>query len=313
MTTASAGVAWSVIVPTFSRPDRLASCVDAVAALHPPPGGFEIVVVNDGGSEPDNAVRAAALAGNATDAHFLTQANQGPGAARNLGAESARGIWLAFTDDDCAPDRDWLVALSDALARLPDALAGGAVVNALHDNVFSETSQVLVDYVAAYFDGSGRERFFTSNNIAVRREAYLEFGGFDGTFGVGAEDREFCDRWHAQRRPTIFEPHAIIRHSHHLTLASFLEQHLRYGDGARTFRAVRQDAGRPVRIDPGFYLGSLRHAARGRPFLRGLVLAGCTVAAHGAYLAGLARASLFGSPDKRGQPDIDSRSGETSP
>jgi glycosyltransferase involved in cell wall biosynthesis len=286
-------MSWSVVVPTFQRPALLATCVRAIAALQPPPGGFEIIVVNDGGGDPPATVRAAALAGNTSLARFVTQPNKGPGAARNHGAAIAQGQWLAFIDDDCAPDPSWLVALDCALASTPDALVGGVVRNALHHNLFSETSQVLVEFVMDWFDGIDRERFFTSNNIAMSRSAFLDAGGFDASLGrATGEDREFCDRWHAGGRPSIREPRAIVHHSHDLTLASFLRQHHGYGAGAIEFRTIRQNVGRPVRIDFGFYAASLRYAWRGRPPLRGAALASLTAAAHGAYVAGLAGARL---------------------
>jgi glycosyltransferase involved in cell wall biosynthesis len=291
VTGAAARVAWSIVVPTFDRPARLAECLEALRALHPPRGGFEIVVVNDGGVEPTAELRRSCAAGNATATTFLSQPNGGPAVARNHGAECAHGTWLAFTDDDCAPDPDWLIALEDTLAGAPDALVGGPVVNALDSNLFSEASQRLAEYVKAYFDGSGSERFFTSNNIALARRAFFDVGGFEATFGRGTgEDREFCDRWHARGRPSILQPRAVVRHAHQLTLTSFLRQHRAYGRGARSFREVRRRAGRPVRIDPGFYAGSLRAAWRSSPPLRGAILTLLTAAGHAAYLVGLTEA-----------------------
>lgn len=280
-------VAWTVIVPTYNRHEQLGSCLKALAALQPPKGGFEIVVVNDGGAEPPEALRPTA--------RFFTQANAGPAAARNTGARYARGARLAFTDDDCAPDPEWLIALDAALDAQPDALAGGPVLNALDRNLLSETSQQLVDFVGRWFDGSARERFFTSNNLGVSRAAFLDAGGFDERLGrPSAEDRELCDRWCAQGRPTAHVPRAIVHHFHAHTLRSFLRQHYDYGRGARRFRAVRRDADRPVRIDPRFYIESLRHAWRRRPGLDGAALALGTAAAHAAYAAGLLAARREG-------------------
>jgi glycosyltransferase involved in cell wall biosynthesis len=277
-----------VIVPTYDRPQQLARCLAALAALRPPNGGFEIIVVNDGGGEPPAEVRAAPM-GHAAARRFLTVAHGGPGAARNHGARHARGAWLAFTDDDCAPEPDWLLVLEQALARAPDVLVGGCVRNALRANLFAEASQLLAEFTTRHFDGTGdRERFFASNNIALSRAAFLAAGGFLTAFDHTAEDREFCDRWHAQGRPSSAEPRAVVLHAHDLSLVSFLRQHRGYGRGARRFRAVRRDAGRPIRVDPAFYLGSIRHALGGRPFTRGAVLAALILAAHGAYLAGLA-------------------------
>ena len=281
--------AWSVVVPTYNRPQQLARCLAACADLHAPVGGFEVIVVNDGGVDVHHVVEAASV----PDIRLLLQANAGPGAARNHGARAALGSWLAFTDDDCEPERDWLRALERSLLASPGALVGGTVVNSLVDNVYAETSQQLAGFVERWFDGAAKERFFTSNNIAAARAAYLEVGGFDERFGKSAgEDREFCDRWFAQGRPTISAPDARVRHSHVLTLTSFLRQHFAYGRGAGSFRRVRRSAGRAVRIDPRFYIASLRHAAGVKPVTRGTALAAFTLAAHAAYAAGLARESL---------------------
>ncbi len=280
---------WSVVVPTYQRPLELAACLAALARLDPPAGGFEVVIVNDGGIEPAARVRAMDT-GSAGAFRFLGQPNAGPAAARNRGARAAAGSRLAFTDDDCEPEPAWLRAFERALDAQPDALAGGVVINAVADSVFSEASQILAGFVAGWFDGvGGRERFFTSNNIAVERAAFHDAGGFATSFGTAAgEDREFCDRWSAQQRPSLAITDAVVRHAHALTLRSFLRQHFAYGRGARLFRRVRRSTGRPVRIDPGFYIASLRHAARGRPVGHGAALAACTLVAHAAYLIGLA-------------------------
>lgn len=292
--TRASGPAWSIVVPTFNRPLRLASCARALAALDPPPGGFEIVIVNDGGTPPDADTKSAAASGSALDVRVITRQNGGPAAARNEGATCARGRAVAFTDDDCEPASDWLVALDTALAAAPDALIGGAVANGLATNLFSEASQQFVQFVMEWFDGVARERFFTSNNIGVQRAAFLEVGGFDESFILAGEDREFCDRWHAAGRPSLREPRAHVRHFHDLGLGSFLRQHFTYGVWGQNFRRVRGGSGRPTRIDPAFYASSLRHALRARPPWRGVTLAFLTGVAHAAYAAGLTSSRLRG-------------------
>jgi glycosyltransferase involved in cell wall biosynthesis len=286
--------AWSVIVPTHDRPSQLARCLAALARLEPPAGGFEAIVVNDGGAEPDDRLRRDAAAGTAARIRFASQPHAGPGAARNHGAKLAAGDWLAFTDDDCEPAPGWLTAFERALVERPDALAGGGTVNALADSTFSEASQLLAGFVAGWFDGTGRERFFTSNNIALARSAFFAAGAFDARFGTAAgEDREFCDRWSAQGRASVDVADAVVHHAHVLSLRSFLRQHFGYGGAARLFRQARRNSGRSVRIEPSFYIASVRHAGRVRPVVRGAVLAGWTMVAHAAYLAGLAREAAW--------------------
>ncbi|MFM6530798.1 MAG: glycosyltransferase family 2 protein, partial [Dolichospermum sp.] len=42
---------------------------------------------------------------------------KGPAANRNNGAKYATGEWLAFTDDDCLPDPQWLASYGEAIAN----------------------------------------------------------------------------------------------------------------------------------------------------------------------------------------------------
>src|SRR3712207_1403127 len=93
---------FSVIVPTYERPAQLAACLGALARLDCPAASFEVIVVDDGSAAAPG--RRLDEFRDLLDVRLLTQANAGPAAARNRGASEARGSFLAFTDDDCAPD-----------------------------------------------------------------------------------------------------------------------------------------------------------------------------------------------------------------
>jgi glycosyltransferase involved in cell wall biosynthesis len=286
---------FSVVVPTFNRPERVTQCLRALAGLDEPAGGWELLVVNDGGVAVPSAALALVRSGSARAVRVLTQKNRGPAAARNLGAVEARGEVVAFIDDDCVADRGWLAALDTVLRDVPDALVGGSTSNALASNPFASASQLLADFVASRFDGRRAERFFTSNNLAVARKLFLESGGFDESFPRAAgEDREFCDRWSAQGRPSTYAPAARVLHAHDLSLRGFLRQHYAYGRGAAVFRRVRAGRDRPVAIDLGFYPASLRYA-----FVRSAGVGTFTVPllvglAHASYVCGLAAGSAAG-------------------
>ena len=282
------GPRFSVVVPTFQRPSQLVACVAALRRLERPGGALEIVIVNDGGQAPAAAVAEVGPDDEKLEVRVLTQPNAGPAAARNAGARAARGALLAFTDDDCIPDPHWLAALDAALRRQPDALAGGPVVNAIAGDVYADASQHLAASTARWFAGGAEGRFFTSNNLAVSRDAFLDAGGFDARFRFAGEDREFTDRWSAQGHPSLLVEDAVVRHAHRLDARSFVRLHFSYGRGAVGFRRVRAAAGRPVRISPAFYIASVEFALRsGGGAVRALVRAALTVVAHASYVAGL--------------------------
>jgi GT2 family glycosyltransferase len=239
----------SVVVPTYNRPEQLVGCLRALNAQDVNPADFEVIVVDDGSrfslEEVVQRERTAAAI------RLLRQENSGQATARNLGAREAYGEYLAFTDDDCRPAPNWLSALLARLQLNPGALIGGLIVNALSSNVYSATSQMLVDYLyESYTSPTGLPLFFTSNNFAVARSIFLELGGFEPVCRVSSEDREFCHRWHQSGLPSLFAPEGIVYHAHELSLTSFWRQHFTYGRGAFHFRTVLVATGqRPVKLE----------------------------------------------------------------
>ena len=291
--------AWTVIVPTFNRPEPLRATLAALTRLEAPPGGFELVVIDDGGS--------AELGFVGSSVRLHRQANAGPAAARNAGARLAKGRRLAFTDDDCQPRRDWLLRLDAALDRAPlDAMAGGGTVNALARNMYSAASQDVVDHLYAVENRqAGQAGFFASNNLALPRDRFLELGGFDQRYRLAAgEDRAFCDAWRGRGWPMVFVPDAIVEHRHHLTLRSFWRQHVNYGRGSRQFHAIEVAgvAARAAFKRPGYYGALLTLPMRaGAPIEQALARSALLALAQLATTTGyvLERRSPDRSPDGR--------------
>ena len=253
----------SVVVASNRDPARIRSCLEGLRAQDYPPDRFEVVVVDDGSPVPLAPVVDEFAGSLRTRTH--RQAPAGPAVARNAGARVATGDFLAFTDDDCVPDPNWLRLLAEAMEQSPDALVGGRVVNRLSDDRFAEaTHELILSLDDAYGFWSPR-RFFTSNNLAVSREAFATVGGFDESFTVpGGEDRELCERWQAQGRPLVRADRAVVSHAHRMTLRSFVRQHYNYGRGAYQLRHRRDEADVP--LEPlGFYARILADPFRRLP------------------------------------------------
>jgi GT2 family glycosyltransferase len=187
---------------------------------------------------------------------LIRQDNAGPASARNTGAAHASGDFLAFIDDDCQPDPQWLQTLADHLAQSSDCLMGGQTINDLTDNLYSEASQLLVSYIYHYYNAEPHcARFFASNNIALAKEQFYKIGGFNITFPLAAaEDREFCERWLYAGYRMMYVPKATVYHSHYLTLKKFWWQHFNYGRGAFRFHQIHAQRGLDViQIEPIFF------------------------------------------------------------
>jgi GT2 family glycosyltransferase len=244
---------FSIIIPTYSRPAELANCLEALARQRLAADSFEVVVVDDGSPAPPEAV--VHRFNDRLDVTLLTANHGGPAAARNQGAERAVGRFLAFTDDDCRPAPDWLLALKERCTALPDHIIGGRTLNALEKNMYAATSQLVIDIAYGWYNapGAGAARFFASNNMALASDRFRAAGGFDRSFTT-SEDRELCDRWLQGGYQLTYAPEAIVYHAHSLSFLGLWRQHFGYGRGARRFHRMRGRRGcRRFRPDREFY------------------------------------------------------------
>jgi GT2 family glycosyltransferase len=228
--------ALSVIVPTLDRPESLRACLRALDR-QTVAGAMEVIV---------------------------EEGHQGPAAARNAGAATARAPLLAFIDDDCEPDPGWAAALLARHEEEPEALIGGRTLNGLPGNRFSAASQAITEAALAHHNGGpGGPTFFPSNNVAVPADAFADLGGFDeGVRRAGGEDRDLCERWIESGRSMAEAPDALVHHSHPLGIGGFWRQHAAYGGGAHAHRAARASRTGDRRIEPSLTSGVFAIAAR---------------------------------------------------
>jgi GT2 family glycosyltransferase len=278
---------FSVIVPTRNRPGQLARCLASLAALDYPRERYEVVVVDDGGNTDTHGIVSK------IDQELRTTcvrvSHGGPAAARNAGVAASGGEIIAFTDDDCAVDPEWLRRLAARFSAMRGSVVGGRVMNGLASNRYSSASQSLQDFLYRWYheERGGELRFFTTNNLALSRFDFDGIGGFDETFTFASEDRDLSDRALAAGLSLVYAPDAIVHHAHELGLGEFLRQHYQYGKGAVHFRSRRRARRRTrVRLEPpAFYyemLASPFKAGSAEPLVGSLLL----LASQSALLAG---------------------------
>jgi glycosyltransferase involved in cell wall biosynthesis len=228
-------------------------CLTALDRQTFPRDGFEVIVVDDGGT-----VALEGIVARHAGVRLLRQENRGPAVARNAGIAAGTGEFIVLTDDDCRPEPGWLAAFARAIGETPGAGVGGDVRPAPENGICGDASQLLVSYLYNYTDS--RMPFFCTNNVVFPRQLLREIGGFDETFPLAAaEDRDICGRWNA-RYPLRHVVEAVVVHHQNLDFWGFLRQHFRYGRGAFQFHARRGARGdNGVQVAPvQFYWRMLR-------------------------------------------------------
>jgi glycosyltransferase involved in cell wall biosynthesis len=159
----------SVIIPVFNGERYLAAAIESVLAQDYAP--WELIVVDDGSTDS-----SADIARRCPDARFLSQPNQGNGAAKNTGLAVARGELLAFLDQD----DQWLPGkLSVQVAALFQNPALGYVT--CHCRLRREPGTPWPAWVnPAYYDSP--EPTNMPSALMARRAAFERVGPFDPDF-----------------------------------------------------------------------------------------------------------------------------------
>jgi len=285
---------YSIVIPTYNRPESLRSCLSGIVAMACDRSNYEVIVVDDA-SDHDTAVVVDEFRGDLNLRVLHQEENQGPASARNRGAREACGDYLFFLDDDCIPCRDWLPAFGRCLDERPHAAIGGTSRNGLAENLCSEAQQMLLDFLFEHFNSDPENaRFCATNNLAVPRDDFLTVGGFDAAFRQAAgEDREFCDRWVRSGAQLAFVPDAPVYHQHAMGPVEFVKLHFRYGRGAFCFRArATRDAPGP-RFEPlAFYLRLVLFPFSRTGPLRALLLSALQALSQVAHTSGYVRELL---------------------
>lgn len=244
----------SVIVPTRNRPVVLAACLERIQQIRY--SSFEVLVVDNASTDASTKECFDRIVGN--DARFRCVVEPMPGVskARNRGVSEANGRYVAFTDDDVLVDEWWLDRIAAGFARDPDA---GCVTGLVPSSQIDDPAQAYFDRRYSWASGTqarvfdlGERRdpsplypyevgiFGTGANCAVERDLLEQLGGFDeslgaGTLAYGGEDLDLFIRVLRAGRSIVYDPSAIVWHTHRSDARALRRQLFSYGAGLTAF------------------------------------------------------------------------------
>jgi glycosyltransferase involved in cell wall biosynthesis len=227
----------SVVIPARDEARTIGRTLEAVFAQESPGIELEVLVVDDGSE--DATAEVASGAGARVLRLDRRYRGGSPGAARNRGAAAATGDPVVFLDADCAPAPGWLDALLDAHDR-GEVVVGGAL-----DAPPGLPATARCDhYCGSYHVHPERPAGYVPNhtpaNLSVRRDAFLEGGGFAERLPLadGHEELPWQARLARRGARIRFEPRAVVLHHNRSGLSNLLRRHYRWGYSALEGKAA---------------------------------------------------------------------------
>ena len=196
----------AVVIATRGRANLLSRLFEALEKQSLPVDRFEVVVVQDGPSQGTEAEMARLAETTGLRLRVMrTPRRQGPAVARNLGWRASAAPVVAFTDDDCTPDPDWLrsglVALDGHARIVVGRTEPPAEQSHLEGEPFARVLRV------------NSTRFFETCNLFCRRSDLEAVEGFNEGFGwPGGEDTHLGIRIVEMGVEPVFAGDALVHH-----------------------------------------------------------------------------------------------------
>ena len=202
-------IKYSVIIAAYNAINTIELCLNALTQQSIDKKEYEIIVVDDGSTDrTSDIVKQFPF-------KYFWQENQGPAAARNKGAQEARGEIILFTDADCIPQYNWIeemvrpfddsnvMAVKGAYKTHQKALTARFAQVEFEERFEMLKKVVSIDMVDTYSAG-------------YRRSIFLSLGGFDPSFPVANnEDTDLSYKMSQASYKMVFNPNAVVYHLNH--------------------------------------------------------------------------------------------------
>lgn len=213
---------FSVIVCTRNGSGTLRSCLEALSRQSYP--HHEVLLIDDGSTDTTPEIaRSFAFV------HYHRQDPAGLSAARNLGMKLATGDLLAYTDDDCIPDEDWLLHLSTAFDDPGWVAAGGPNIPPPPRNDTEACVAAAPGAPSHVLLNDEEAEHLPGCNLVIRKSALEAIGGFRVEFTTAGDDVDVCWRLQSNGGKLRFVPAAVVWHHRRFTVQAYLRQQSGYG------------------------------------------------------------------------------------
>jgi len=211
----------SIIIVNLNGKGFLPVCLGSLAALDYPQDKLEVIVVDNGSSDGSQGyVR------DAYPAVKIIQLDKNYGFCRpnNEGAKAAAGEYLVFLNNDTEVTAGWLGALVLPAEEDPDVIsvASKMLYADRRDTVNTAGGKITIigggfyrgygDKDGVKYDEPGYTGFGCAAGVLVRRDFFLDSGGFDEDYFAACEEHDLGWRAWLYGHKVAYAPAAVMYH-----------------------------------------------------------------------------------------------------
>lgn len=207
---------FSIVVPIYNHHDYLQSCLTSVAKQEAP-GGIEVILADDGSSDPRIRPLLEAFARAAPNVRLLpSDRNQGISAIQNTAVEAARGEFVAFVDCDDALEPGAMSAVAQAIQPGVDYLFSDRTDVDEQDRPLRVATYGGYNWLVPSGDipRDLLDGMVASHLKVIRRDIYRRAGGSDPAYS-GVQDWELALKIADAGGKFVHIPKALYRHRIH--------------------------------------------------------------------------------------------------
>lgn len=244
----------SILIPTYQRPDKLATCLRALANQTLAADRYEVLVGLDGHDPVSERMGKEAWGACSARLHIEECPRSGLNAVRNRMMDRAHGTYLVSLNDDVEPAANFLEmhmrAQEEAEAALgPSIISGFSPWKpqprpTLFDRLVGESSMIF------FFDQMTPEKVAQKGrwhdwgfrhcyglNFSVRLREVVDSGKFTAFhLAYGYDDVELAYRLkHRYGMPVLYRPEAEALHDHRYGAEEVLQREFKLGHAAWHF------------------------------------------------------------------------------
>lgn len=211
----------SVVIATYNRCRSLKDTLDSLLNQEYD-GSFDyevIVADNNSNDETKEAVESYKPQFNGR-LGYLFEPKQGKSYALNTGIKEAKGEIVAFTDDDCVADKNWLKNIKNIFKNKDVDILGGKVTPFFttpipewlqnYEKSILRYPLMLYDLGNKYLENDENKILPLGSNISLKKTSFSRFGDF--SHAGRAQDIEFCNKWHKLGAKIAYSPAVVVHH-----------------------------------------------------------------------------------------------------